>query len=106
MLWFSYLSPDLKAEKRIQLIFMKRDNYKDPYPKWLRQYIFKLGRRIETTFSQLTEQLSINKVLAKSLWGLMTRLRTKVLTHNLCYFINRVLGKDINLGHIKELIFG
>lgn len=101
-----YLTPDLQAEKGIQLIFMKRDNSKAPYPKWLRQYIFKLRRRIETTFSQLTEQLNINKVLAKSLWGHMTRLRTKVLAHNLCYCINRLLGKDIDLGHIKELIFG
>lgn len=101
-----YLSPDLEVEKGIQLIFMKRNNCKDPYPKWLRQYIFKIRRRIETTFSQLTEQLNINKVLAKSLWGLITRLRTKVLAHNLCYCINRILGKDINLGQIKELIFG
>ncbi|WP_353097795.1 IS982 family transposase, partial [Tissierella praeacuta] len=32
-----YLSPDLKTEKGIQLIFMKRDNAKNPHPKWLRQ---------------------------------------------------------------------
>lgn len=101
-----HLPSQLQSEKGIHLIFMKRDNCKDPYPKWLRQHIFKLRRRIETTFSQLTEQLNINKVLAKSLWGLMTRLRIKVLSHNLCYFINMLLGKDINLGHIKELIFG
>ncbi|NMA83603.1 MAG: transposase [Epulopiscium sp.] len=48
----------------------------------------------------------INKVLAKSLWGLITRLRTKILAHNLCYFIHTLLGRNINIGNIKELIFG
>jgi hypothetical protein len=106
--WYinKYLSPDLKTEKGIQLIFMKRDNAKNPHPKWVRQHIFRLRRRIETTFSQLTEQLNINKVLSKSLLGLITRLRTKILAHNLCYSINQILGNNINLGHIKELIFG
>ena len=100
------LSPELKSEKGIHLIFMKRDNCKDPHPKWLRQKIFKLRRRIETSFSQLTEQLNLNKVLAKSLWGLISRLRTKILAHNLCYCINILLGKKVNIGHIKELVFG
>ena len=85
---------------------MKRDNSKNPYLKPFRQLIFKLRRRIETTFSQLTEQFNINKVLAKSLWGLITRLRTKILAHNRCYFINTLLGRNINIGTIKELIFG
>ena len=40
---------------------------KNPYPKPSLQLIFKIRRRIETTFSQLTEQLNINTVLAKSL---------------------------------------
>lgn len=101
-----HLSPVLETEKGIQLLFMKRDNAKNPHPKWFRQYIFKLRRRIETTFSQLAGQLNINKVLAKSMLGLVARLRTKILTHNLCYSINQMLGNDINLGHIKELIFG
>lgn len=83
---------------------MKRDNAKNSHPKWLRQQLFKLRRRIETTFSQLAGQL--NKVLTKSMLDLIARLRTKILAHNLCYSINQMLGNDINLGHIKELIFG
>lgn len=75
---------------------MKRDNSKSPYPKSFHRLIFKVRRRIETTFSQLTEQLNINKVLAKSL----------ILAHNLSYFINTLLGKDTNIGNIKELVFG
>lgn len=85
---------------------MKRDNSKKHHPKWFRQLIFKRRRRIETTFSQLTEQLNINKVLSKSLWGLTSRIRTKISAHNLCYFINKLLGKKLNVVNIKELIFG
>lgn len=101
-----YLSLDLKSEKSMDLIFMKRNNSKNQYNKSLRQLIFKERRRIKTTFSQLPEQLNINKVLEKSLWGLMTRIRTKILERNLCYFINKLLGKTIRIGHIKALIFG
>lgn len=100
------LNPELKFEKNINLLFMKRNNSKEQYPKWLRQMIFKIRRRIETSFSQLTEQLNANKVLAKSLWGFFTRIQTKILSHNLCYFINKMLGKCIDIGHIKELVFG
>ena len=100
------LTPNLMSEKAIRLLFMKRDNSKTPYPKTFRQLLFKARRRIETTFSQLAEQLNVNKVLAKSLWGLVTRIRSKILAHNLCYLMNVLLGKTINLGQIKSLIFG
>lgn len=100
------LTLELKQEKEIDLISMKRNNSKSQFPQPLRQLIFKARRRIETSFSQLTEQLNLNKVKAKSLWGLITRLRTKILGHNICYFINKCLNKHINLANIKVLIFG
>lgn len=100
------LSPELKKEKDVDLVYIKRDNSKNPYPKNFRQLVFKARRRIETSFSQLCEQLNIEKVKSKTLLGLMTRIRTKVLSHNLCYFINRALGKETDLGRIKHLIFG
>lgn len=100
------LALELKEEKEIDLISMKRKKSKSQFPKFFRQLIFKARRRVETSFSQLTEQLNLNKVKAKSLWGLITRLRTKILGHNICYFINKCLSKVINLANIKELIFG
>jgi len=100
------LALELKQEKEIELISMKRNKSKTQFPKSFRQLIFNARRRIETSFSQLTEQLNVNKVKAKSLWGLITRLRTKILAHNICYFINKCLNKDISLANIKELIFG
>ncbi|TCQ01597.1 IS4 family transposase [Serpentinicella alkaliphila] len=102
----SNLSPELKVEKNIDLLPLQKKNSKNQYPKELRQIIFKLRRRIETTASQLTEQLNIEKVLAKFLWRLNTRIKTKVLAYNLCHFINRVLGKTSDIAKIKDLIFG
>jgi hypothetical protein len=63
------LTPELKKEKNIDLIFLKRNNSKNQYPRDIRQLIFKVRRRIETSFSQLSEQLNINRVKTKSYWG-------------------------------------
>ncbi|MDK2801175.1 MAG: hypothetical protein PWQ70_2794 [Clostridiales bacterium] len=97
---------DLKSEKGITFLPIKRSNSKTQFPKAIRQLIFKLRRRIETSASQLTQQLNIEKVMAKSYWGLVTRIKTKLLAYNLCYYINKLLGHDINVSKIKELVFG
>lgn len=96
----------LYNEKDINLIPMKIDNSKKQYPKSFRQLIFKIRRRIETSFSQLSEQLNIAKVRAKYYWVFITWLRTKILEYNICYFINKCLGTEINISHIKSVIFG
>jgi len=100
------LSTDLKSEKGIDLLPVQKDKSKIQFPKAIRQLIFKLRRRIETTASQLTQQLNIEQVLAKSFWGLQTRVKTKLLAYNLCYYINKLLGQDINVSKIKHLVFG
>lgn len=99
------LSTQLKSEKNITLIYMKRNNSKEAYPKWARKMIFKIRRRIETTFSQLSEQLNAQVVRAKSFWGLKTRLQTKILAYNLCFFVNKLLGKTDDIAKIKNLVF-
>lgn len=95
----------LKQEQNIQFIHLKRKGMKTLLPKSIVRCIGKLRRRVETTFSQLANQLSINKVLAKSMDGFKSRIATKLLAHNLCYFINKALGKTIDIGKIKELIY-
>ncbi len=74
---------ELKPEKKINLIAMKRKKTVNQFSKEFRQTIFKARRRIETTFSQLSSQLNIQRVLAKSMWGLVSRITNKVLAHNL-----------------------
>lgn len=102
------LANSLAEEENITLLALKRNNSKNPYPKDLRNWISKHRRRIETTFSQLADQFNINQVLARSLTGLVSRINSKLLGHNISYFMNKCLGKDtINeVGQIKHLIFG
>lgn len=99
------LTPELKVEKDINLLFLKRGNSKDNYPKDIRQLIFKARRRIETSFSQLAEQLNLNKVKSKSMLGFITRTSIKVLAHNISFLINKLMGNEDSISKIKRLVF-
>lgn len=92
-------------EKGICLMSLKPSNHKDNWPKEVRQVIFRFRRRIETVFSQLSEQLNAEKVLAKSFRGLCTRLQNKILGHNLCMAFNSIFREPCDIGKIKHLIF-
>ena len=99
------LTPELKSQRDINLLFPKRGNSKDNYPKEIRQLIFKFRRRIETSFSQLTEQLNLNKVKSKSMLGFITRTSIKVLAHNISFLINKLMGNYEDMAKIKRLVF-
>lgn len=62
----SKLQKQLSIEKDITLITRKRGNSKYQFPKEFTQLVFKVRKRIESSFSQLTEQLNLNNVKAKS----------------------------------------
>ena len=103
-----YVGKNMKQEmqeKNICLFALKRSNSKENWPKSVRQLIFKLRRRVETLFSQLSGQLNAERVLAKSFQGLCTRLVNKVLAYNLCIALNSIFGETCELGKIKKLIF-
>ena len=103
-----YISETLSEEMKEQgicLMALKRSNSKQNWPKSVRQLIFRLRRRIETVFSQLSEQLNAERVFAKSFQGLCTRLLNKILAHNLCMIFNRLFCETCELGKIKQLIF-
>jgi len=96
---------DLWEEKGVLMISLKRDNAKNPDPKPFRQTVFKIRRRIETSFSQLADQFNVASVRAKSLWGLTTRLQSKILAFNLCFAINWLSGRSDRIACIKSLVF-
>jgi hypothetical protein len=104
-----YISNELKTslakEKQVLLISLKRKNSRHPLEKQFRNALSKVRRRVETSFSQLAEQFNINRVLAKSKWGLMLRITLKVLAHNLSFILNIITGNIINMAQIKQLIF-
>jgi len=92
-------------EKGICLMSLKPSNYKENCPKAIRRLVFLFRRRIETVFSQLSEQLNAERVLAKSFRGLCTRLVNKILGQNLCMAYNAIFSKSCDIGKIKQLIF-
>lgn len=67
----------------------------------LRNALSKARRRVETSFSQLAEQFNINRVLAKTKWGLMLRITLKILVHNLSFVLNTIIGNTIHIAQIK-----
>lgn len=103
-----YVGEELTQEMRehdICLLSLKRSNSKVNWSRPFRQLIFKQRRRIETVFSQLSEQLNAQRVYARSFQGLCTRLINKVLSYNLCMAINNIFYETCDLGKIKGLIF-
>lgn len=94
----------LSIENKI-MYALKRSGNQEDVPAFIRRLIFKNRRRIETTFSQLTEQLNAENVLAKSLCGLCTRLLHKILGYNLCIVVNYIFNITLNISQIKQLIF-
>ena len=96
---------DDMCRQGICLMSLKPSNYKKNWPTEIRRLIFRFRRRVETVFSQLSGQLNAEKVLAKSFWGLCTRLQNKVLGHNLCMAFNSIFRASCDIGKIKQLIF-
>ena len=88
------LFQDMKS-KDICLLSLKPSNYKENWSKETRQLIFRFRRRVETVFSQLSEQFHAERVLAKSFHGLCTGLVNKILGHNLCMAFNSIFHKNI-----------
>ena len=103
-----YVGETLNDEMKKQdicLMSLKRSNSKSNWSKPVRQLIFRLRRRVETVFSQLSGQLNAERVLAKSFQGLCTRLVNKILAYNLCLVLNYLFDKTCDIMKIKQLIF-
>jgi hypothetical protein len=90
-----YISSELHEQllaHGIDLQTALRENMKDQRdPKWVK-LIVSLRRQIETVIGQLTERFHIEKVRARDLWHMTSRLSRKLLSHTLALFINRIHG--------------
>ena len=98
------LLEDMRS-KGICLMSLKPSSYKTNWPKEIRQLIFRFRRRVETVFSQLSEQMKAERVLAKNFRGLCPRLQNKILGHNLCMAFNSIFREACDIGKIKQLVF-
>ena len=94
-----------KSLSKIKMIALERNNAKNPlYTRGQRQVVFRKRRRIETTIYQLTDTFHLQKVRAKSFWGLCVNVSLKMLAYMVAVFINYNLGAE-NIFAIKQLIF-
>jgi hypothetical protein len=90
-----YISPKLAQYYETQGIDLQtplRRNMKDDRSKPVVRRLMKSRRIVETVISQLSERFNIQKVRAKDLWHLSHRLIRKILSHNLCFVLNKQLG--------------
>lgn len=92
----SLLKEELVQEKNIHFVAKPRDNQKErlsPGDAWFLKHFRKT---IETLFSQLTEYFHANVVKAKTLWGLITNLSTKITAYTLGVYLSKSVATNRN----------
>ncbi len=98
------LARQLLLNNRLKLMTLPRRNQKRQLPQAVCHLFNAVRQIIETVNGQLTEQFNIQVNHAHTVWGLYTRLLTKLAAHTLCIYLNRLLGNPDFL-HIKSLAF-
>jgi hypothetical protein len=61
----------------------------DSRPHWWVRLIIKVRRLIETVIGQLVGRFHLDKVWARDIWHLSSRLNREILAHTLCFWLNR-----------------
>lgn len=88
-----YLSAPLQHELQqvgVELETALRSNMHDSRdPAWV-ALLKRLRRLIETVIGQLVGRFSIEKVWARDLWHLSSRINRKLLAHTVCRWLNRL----------------
>lgn len=88
-----YLSAPLQQELHqagIELETALRSNMHDPRDSAWVALLKRQRRLIETVIGQLVERFSIEKVRARDLWHLTSRINRKLLAHTVCRWLNRL----------------
>jgi len=98
------IAAQLQAERGILLHTVPRKNQQRQISASAARLLGQIRQIIETVNQQLQGQFHIETNYAHSLWGLCTRLHTKLAAHTLCIRLNRLLGSDHPL-QIKALAF-
>jgi len=87
-----YLSSSLQQELRSEGITLEtalRSNMHDTRNPVKVKQLMRVRRLIETVIGQLVERFSIEKIWARDLWHLTSRLNRKLLAHTVCRWLNR-----------------
>jgi hypothetical protein len=62
---------------------------KDPCSRETVRFFQRIRRLVEMVIGQLSERFNIEKVRARDIWHLTSRISRKLLAHNVCYWLNR-----------------
>ncbi len=87
-----YISGELGEQLQgndIDLQTAKRSNMKDKRDKSFVRLLTRFRRLIETVIGQLSERFNFEKVRARDVWHLTSRLNRKLLAHTVCVWLNR-----------------
>ncbi|RUR80057.1 hypothetical protein DSM107007_39720 [Nostoc sp. PCC 7120 = FACHB-418] len=83
-----FLSGELK-EVGITLQTPLRSNMSDSRSRSSVRLMQRFRRLIETVIGQLVERFHIEKIRARDMWHLTSRLNRKILAHTVCFWLNR-----------------
>jgi hypothetical protein len=67
----------------------------DPRPPTFVKLLVRTRRLIETVIGQLVGRFSIEKVWARDLWHLTSRINRKLLAHTVCLWLNRLAPEPL-----------
>jgi Transposase DDE domain len=87
-----YLSQFLSRELKqvgITLQTPLRSNMSDSRSQSSVRLMQRFRRLIETVIGQLVERFHIEKIRARDMWHLTSRLNRKILAHTVCFWLNR-----------------
>jgi len=71
----------------------RKDAKSNPWPQKFRRWAGRLRRKIETTLSVLVTVFNVEQLGSRSLYGLMTRVASRLLAYNLCFIVGPILAQ-------------
>ena len=93
-----YISQSLQAELEqvnVDLQTPLRSNMEETRPKAVVRQLQTVRRLIETVNAQLSERFQFERIRARDLWHLTSRVNRKILAHTLCCWLNRQLNRPL-----------
>jgi IS5 family transposase len=93
-----YLSQPLQialAAQQLNLQTPLRHNMSETRPFAVLRQFQTLRRLVETVNAQLTERFGFERIRARDLWHLTSRVNRKILAHTLCCWLNRQLNRPL-----------
>ena len=85
---------EMQDQADINVQTPSKSNMKAQLGKDANSWLISTRRLVETVIAQLSEQFNIEKVRARDLWHLTTRISRKILSHTVGCFVNKLQGNS------------